>query len=164
MKAGEWETKTTPAVYETRERQVLVEPAKVIWHVTPPIFKTERVSKEVKSGYGHDQGYGHGHGHSKNAVLSYDKKVLVEPAKRHAEHVAAVYKTEKYSVLVTAEHHEKIWHKPVYETKQEEIVVHPARQIKVYHQPIVEWRDEKVLIKAAHTFKRPIYKAYGEKC
>ena len=81
-----------------------------------------------------------------------------------AEHKPAIYKTEKFTVLVKPEHHEKIWHKPVYETQQEEIVVVPARQVKIFHPPVVEWQDQKVLIKAAHTFKRPIWKAYGEKC
>jgi hypothetical protein len=111
VKAGEWETKTTPAVFEAREKQVLVEPAKVIWHVTPPVFKTERVSKPVETGYGHKE----------NAVLTFDKQVLVEPAKKHAEHKPAIYKTVKFNVLVTPEHHEKIWHPPVFETKQEEV-------------------------------------------
>jgi len=162
VKAGEWETKVTPAVFETREKQILIEPARVIWHVTPPVFKTERVSKQVETGYGH--GHRYGHGHKENAVLTFDKQVLVEPAKKHAEHKPAIYKTEKFNVLVTPEHHEKIWHPPVFETKQEEVLIAPARQIKIFHPPVVEWQAEKVLIKAAHTFKRPIWKAYGEKC
>ncbi len=62
------------------------------------------------------------------------------------------------------EQHEKIWHPPVYETKQEEVLIAPARHLKIFHPPVVEWHDEKVLIKAAHVFKRPVWKAYGEKC
>ncbi|MEO8652073.1 MAG: hypothetical protein ABI391_07200 [Hyphomicrobiaceae bacterium] len=162
VKEGEYETKTTPAVYETREKQVLIEPARTIYHVTPPVFKTERVSHPVETGYGHGQGYGQGHGH--NAVLTYDKQVLVEPAKKHAEHKPAIYKTEQYTVLITPVQYTKIFHPPVYETKQEEVLIAPARHFKIFHPPVVEYQDEKVLIKAAYTFKRPIWKAYGEKC
>lgn len=162
VEPGRWEVKSTPAVIETREKQVLVSPEHTIWHVTPPVYKTERVAKPVHTGgHGHGGGYGH---KKENAVLSYDRQVLVEPAKRHAEVKPAVYKTVKFQVVVEHAKHQKIWHPPVYETKQEEVVIAPAHQTKVFHAPVYDWKQEKVLVKHGHTFARPVHKAYGEKC
>jgi hypothetical protein len=152
VKAGYWKQTPIAAVYETREKQVLVSPEKEIVHVTPPQFKIERYAQKVVDGYGHAK------------VIWHERKVIVKPYEKKVEKVAAVYKTEKFQVLVkpASVHNEYI--APVFEARKEKVIVKPAAQHKIYHPAVVEWVEAKVLVKKAHVVEKPVWKKHGEAC
>ena len=152
VKAGEWEVKSTPAVFEEREKQVLVKPEHVRVHVSAPVWKIDKVAKKVVDGYG------------KEKVVNVESRVLVKAAEKKVDKTPAVYETKKFRVLVKAPHHEKIYHQPKFETKTEKVIVKAAWQEKIFHKPIIDFVDQQVLVKPAHIFKTAVRKPHGEVC
>jgi hypothetical protein len=157
VKPGWWETRTIPAVYGTRQKRVMVTPGKTVYHETPAqwgaVYET-RVKhpgseRWVKQPHGerrdlfHRLRHPHGHPEHVHDVMckvvtpptyeTVEKKVMVAPAKRVPQHIAAHY-----------------------EWVEEPYLIRPARTERVYHPPIFDRVADRILVKPAEYGMRPV--------
>ena len=152
-KPGWWETRTVPAVYGNRQKQVMVTPGQTVWHTTPAQWGSVQEQRVVQPGYqawvrsGANQrrdflgdifgrGRGDGCGCAEQTSCetvckvqvppqteTVERKVMVAPEKRVAQHVPATYQWVNEPYLIQPARTTRVFHPPVYETVAERVLV-----------------------------------------
>lgn len=149
VKPGWWETKTVPAVYGHHQKRVLVTPGQTVWHTQPAQWGVIHEQREVRSGYYAwvNKGGWHRHGdvickeYHPPEVATVERKVLVAPEKRVAQHVPARYE----------------WVNQPY-------MIRPAQTVRVYHPPVYEHVAERVLVQQGTSHLVPVEKTCLKGC
>ncbi len=105
IEPGLYEVARVPSLYGWRKRRVVIEPGHIVWHETPPVYRTVTVTKRVSGGYRWEKTLVNGRETLCKVKLpprtvTVERKVLVSKGRRWAERTAPVYAWSEERVLL----------------------------------------------------------------
>jgi hypothetical protein len=159
VKPGWWESRTEPAVYGSRKKQVLVQPGQTVWHTQPAQYGVVHEQRVVRPGY--DAWVRRGGHHGRLDIFHmFHRRDHGHPGHVHDEmckvHVPPQVESVPRTVMVAPEKR-VAQHIPArYDWVDEPYMIRPAKTTRVYHPPVYDTVSERVLVQRGTTSWQPV--------